>query len=335
MSANDIPRHPLYDPRMQNIHGPVPPKPEASDGDYTTNLFSPKRPFMHESTQNPFKRMKTSEGMHHVVHYGFNRNLTDDSSVRYIEFAKKYNEDEEILQSENIVPQDDVLSNDEPLPIRSFKRVNSRSQIALTRDLTPQLETTSLQPHASHIRENRSGASSREHAQSHAFRHRRPINSIHHEPTHHRQILPAPNTPEELVDYMTRHDGELSLRPVEDRLFFALKRIICVATAGQKERVGTDGMVGRNCVFVLTQEEIEEIQEYVRAVSGYESMQPKTMIRLICRTSRGDSLDNHKHEWPKGAMVRLNGKFLMTAMVRILLFHTNYRKPHYASRRKG
>jgi len=162
------------------------------------------------------------------------------------------------------------------------------------------METTTLQHRASHIRVidgivsapggNALGARPPESALPYTFYHSWPAISADLVRTHRHQMSPIPESPGELVDYMIRYDGELSLRPVERRHFFVLKRTFTIAEVSHKPEVSKDGTIGMSRFFLLTAEEIQETKEYIGFVTGHESDRPKTMVRLTCRALEQESM---------------------------------------------
>lgn len=107
---------------------------------------------------------------------------------------------------------------------------------------------------------------------------------------------------------MTIHDQMNSQRSVETRQFYVLQRTSVVANAGHKSEIWKDGTIRTKRYFDLKAEELEEIDEYNRFLTGNVSNRPKTMIRLTCRALQERAVFDHsKHAWPQNVMIFLNG----------------------------
>jgi hypothetical protein len=128
-------------------------------------------------------------------------------------------------------------------------------------------------------------------------------------------LLPLPTNASDMPRIMNLHDQYNNSRQVQAREFYIHKRTATVAKGSEWTRTGRDGTIRLARYFSLTQEEVDEAKEYVRFITGHESIRPKSMIRLTCRQRNGVPNVQSPHAWPDNAMVFLNGKCLPTTRV--------------------
>ena len=129
-------------------------------------------------------------------------------------------------------------------------------------------------------------------------------------------MLAIPTSASEMSVIMTAHDQSNAARPVEARDFYIHKRTTIIAQGNEWARPCGDGTIRLSRYFELSQEEVDGSKEYLRHITGQETLLPKTMIRLTCRARNGpNGALKHQHAWPENTMVFLNGKCLLTSMV--------------------
>jgi len=116
--------------------------------------------------------------------------------------------------------------------------------------------------------------------------------------------------------FMTEHHEINQTRHVERRDFYVHTRTALIAKASKLSHISADGTITLGRFFILTREEVDEIHEYVRFMGGQETKGPRTTIRLVFRERNGEGRDIFNHSWPQNTTVILNGKNLMTSMVR-------------------
>jgi hypothetical protein len=131
-----------------------------------------------------------------------------------------------------------------------------------------------------------------------------------------RLFLNASNMPR----FMTQHDKIYQRRHVQRREFYVHTRTALIAKASSLSHKHEDGRITFGRYFNLTREELYEIHQYVKFMGGQESTGPRTMIRLVFRETNGENRDPFKHSWPENSTVILNGRYLMTSMVRNISF---------------
>ena len=142
--------------------------------------------------------------------------------------------------------------------------------------------------------------------------HSRPAEFFNARPRH-RQMLPIPTSAAEMPEIMNIHDKFNRERHVEAREFYIHKRTVVIAKGSEWSKLSRDGTIRLGRYFSLTQEEVDETKEYLRFITGHETLRPKTMIRLTChpRNRTGHTI----HAWPENSIIFLNGKCLLTSMV--------------------
>jgi hypothetical protein len=118
-----------------------------------------------------------------------------------------------------------------------------------------------------------------------------------------------------MPEIMNTHDRINRERHVEAREFYVHKRTVTIAKGSEWSKPCRDGTIRLGRYFSLTQEEVDEIKEYLRFITGRETLRPKTMIRLTCRPRNGGPHGPTNHGWPENTIVFLNGKCLLTSMV--------------------
>ena len=148
--------------------------------------------------------------------------------------------------------------------------------------------------------------------------HSQPPESFNTKPHIRRQILPIPTSATEMPGIMSIHDRINRDRHVEAREFYVHKRTVTIAKGNEWSKPCRDGTIRLGRYFSLTQEEVDETKEYLRFITGHETLRPKTMIRLTCRPRNGEALGRKNHGWPENTMVFLNGKCLLTSTVGVL-----------------
>lgn len=135
-------------------------------------------------------------------------------------------------------------------------------------------------------------------------------------PNMRRPLLSLPTSASEMPEIMRIHDEFNVSRPIEMREFYVHKRVVTIAKASEWSKSGRDGTIRLGRYFALSEEEIEEVKEYLRFIAGREAPRPKTMIRITCRPRNGQLAGQNDHAWPENTMVFLNGRSLPTTMVR-------------------
>lgn len=145
MSSDKIPRHPLYRPDMQKIHGAVPPlRPSESSIIFPSSL---KRS-LSADIEGESKRNKTKGDGYRSVYQGLEPKLPENWSIKYNECAKLHEKDDVTWRKEAEISHGNALTGEdgEPLPYRSWGRSHSHRE--LVRQLTPRMEEASIQaPH--------------------------------------------------------------------------------------------------------------------------------------------------------------------------------------------
>ena len=130
------------------------------------------------------------------------------------------------------------------------------------------------------------------------------------------QTLRLPLNASNMPRFMMEHDEINQTLHVERRDFYVHTRTALIAKASKLFHISADGTISFARFFNLTREELDEIHEYVRFMDGQETKGPRTMIRLVFRERDGEGRDLFNHSWPQNTTVILNGKNLMTSMVR-------------------
>ena len=134
---------------------------------------------------------------------------------------------------------------------------------------------------------------------------------------------------------MALHDQQNKALPPSERHFYIHKRNQLIANGSARSRVYDDGLIKLGRFLVLSDEEITEVQRYLRFITGHGDMGAKTMIRLVCR-SRADQQARQPHRWPENTVVMVNGKAVPISPVYPLPFlHANSRMSLATSRKRN
>lgn len=138
--------------------------------------------------------------------------------------------------------------------------------------------------------------------------------TTHTKPTGQSPKLLFP-TNADIPERMAIHENMNSQRPVTARDFYVLRRTVAIAEGGDRSRPSKDGTIRLSQEFFLTNEELDEMNEYWRFLTGHETFRRKTMVRFTCRPQKGGEFGQKNHAWPENVILHLNGTCLQTSMV--------------------
>jgi hypothetical protein len=117
---------------------------------------------------------------------------------------------------------------------------------------------------------------------------------------------------------MVHHDQHNKQLPPTERQYYIHKRSELIADGSNRDKVYNDGLIKLGRFIVLTEEEISEVQRYMKFISGQGDTGAKTMLRLVCRSRRGRQGRN-SNLWPENTIVMINGKAVRITPVSPLL----------------